>query len=325
MQPTAVTSPRIMQSQASNHNPLNTMATKTKKTKTKAKTTKPALDKYQWLTDKFIALLEAGVNPWQREWRTTGPGCIMNFVTRQAYQGKNPYILQIDSLVRGADPYYCGRSQGFEKGWSIKKGAKAAYICYGSTYTKEDENGDDKTIPFIKWYPVFNAEDWDDSQSDHKIADLMPEALPPLNTDSRLSVVESFVKATGADIKTHGSQPCYSPAMDTITMPRWEDFSGGDSYYATLLHELTHWTGHHSRCDRDQTGRFGTVSYAQEELIAEMGAAFICNDLGVPSNIENHASYLESWLNGAKADKMYLYRSMGKAQQAVQFLQGLNA
>ena len=294
-----------------------------KTAKSRAKSPTSAIDKYQWLTDKFVALLESGVDPWQREWRVTGAGCIMNFVTKQSYRGKNPYILQIDSLVRGAEPYYCGRTQGMEKGWTIKKGAKAAYICYGSAYVKEDSDGNEQTIPFVKWYPVFNVEDWDDSQSNHKIADLMPEALPPINQDERLAQVDAFIKATGATIKTHGSQPCYSPILDTVTMPQWEDFTDAGAYYATLLHELTHWTGHKTRCDRDQSGRFGTPSYAQEELIAEMGAAFLCADMGIASNIENHASYLEGWLRGAKQDKMYLYRSMGKAQQAVQFIQSL--
>lgn len=286
---------------------------------------KEAIDKYQWLTDRFVSLLENGTNPWRREWRQTGEGMIFNFVTKEPYKGKNPFILQVDAIVRGSEPYYCGRSQGFAKGWSIKKGAKAAFVTYGSSYEKEDDNGEKTQIPFVKWYPVFNVEDWEDAGADHKIIDELPKADTPLNQDERLEAIDQFVKATGANVKTSGSQPLYSPSQDFIAMPRWEDFESGAAYYATLLHELTHWTGHSTRCDRDQVSRFGTKDYAQEELIAEMGSAFLCSDLGIPSNIENHASYLEGWLSAAKADKMYLYRSMGQAQKAVQFIQGLQA
>jgi antirestriction protein ArdC len=286
--------------------------------------TKPvAIDKFQWLTDKFIALIEQGTNPWQKEWRTTGVGAVQNFITKEPYKGRNPWILQIDSLVRGAKPYYCGRSQGFAKGWSIRKGCKAAYVTYANVQVKEDADGNERRIPFVKWYPVFNIEDWCDDKSDHKIKDELPESLPPLNMDQQLAIAEDFLHKTKAKVVTHGSQPCYSPTLDRIAMPAWSDFTSGVAYYATLLHELTHWTGHDSRCDRDLTGGFGSIRYSQEELVAELGASFLCAELGIEGNLENHASYLASWLKGAKEDKMFLYRSMGEAQKAVEYLKSL--
>lgn len=288
--------------------------------KNKAKSSTPAIDKYQWLTDKFIALIESGINPWEREWRTNGMGAIHNFVTKESYKGKNPWVLTIDALVRGTEPYYCGRTQGFNKGWKIKKGAKAAFITYANVVVKEDAGGKESAIPFVKWYPVFNVEDWEDEDSIHKIVDEMPQQSEPLNPDSRHESIDQFIKGTGANIITQGSQPCYSPFADRVAMPRWEDFSSGSAYYATLFHELTHWTGHSTRCNRPQSGKFGTIAYAKEELIAELGSAYLCQDKGIEHRLENHAAYLDGWLKGAKEDKMFLYRSMSDAQKAVGFL-----
>jgi len=277
-------------------------------------------DKFQWMTDKFISLIESGVNPWRREWRNSGEGCIINFVTGQAYNGRNPLLLAIDTMVRGAElPYYAGFHQGAEKGWSVRKGSKAAYVAYANVVLREGED-EDKLIPFVKWNPVFHLEDWDDSESEKKIVDFLPKSNEPLNLDDRLEAVDSFLKGTGAEIKTQGSQPCYSPSLDRILMPRWEDFSSGGAYYGTALHELTHWTGHKSRCNRNMTDKFGTQGYAKEELIAEMGAALLCQHFGISSDLENHASYLQGWLKGAKEDPKFLYKSMGDARKAFEYL-----
>lgn len=295
------------------------MAVKTSKAK---RASKQAIDKFEWLTDRFISLIEHGVNPWRKEWRVNGSGAIMNFVTGHAYSGRNPLILQIDTMCRGSgQAYYCGASQGFAKGWNIKKGSKAAYVTYANTVVKEGADGeDDKVIPFVKWSAVFHIDDWDDSQSDHKIVDCLPEAKEPLNQDDRLQAVDEFIKGTGANILTQGSQPCYIPSKDTILMPAWEDFTGAEAYYATELHELTHWTGHASRCNRNLEGSFGTQKYAKEELIAEMGAALLCQHFGISSDLENHASYIKGWLQRAKEDPKFLFKSMGEARKAYEML-----
>lgn len=292
----------------------------------KKQSKEPAIDKYQWLTDRFVELIEKGVNPWRKEWRSTGVGAVQNFVTKEAYKGANPYILQIDTLCRGEElPYYCGFQQGKDKGWKLIKGSKAAFVTYANRFVDEDSEGNEKVVAFVKWYAVYHVSCWDDSESKHKISDLMPDQQPSLNQDARCAVIDQFIKNTGAAIETQGSQPCYSSHHDQILMPKWEDFSSGQAYYATLLHELTHWTGHETRCNRKLGNRFGSVDYSREELIAEIGSAMLCQHLGINSDLENHASYLSGWLKGAREDKMYLYRSMGQASAAVQFIQSLQA
>ena len=282
---------------------------------------KPATDKFQWMTEQFISLIEKGVNPWRKEWQG-GDDEIMNFLTKEPYKGRNPLILTMDTLFRGADhPFYCGAQQGFAKGWTLKKGCKSAYVTYANVVIKEGEGDeDDKKAFFVKWYPVFNINCWEDANSDHKLVDYLPSPSTPINHDDRLAVVDQFIKDSNATIKTQGSQPCYIPSEDTILMPKWENFSNAGAYYGTALHELTHWTGHKSRCNRDQRGEFGTASYAKEELIAEMGAALLCHHFQVKSDLENHASYLKGWLSKAKEDPKFLFNSMGEARKAFEFL-----
>jgi len=132
------------------------------------------------------------------------------------------------------------------------------------------------------------------------------------------------VCTTNATLHHGGSSAFFSPAKDLIQMPEYTSFESRESYYATLVHELTHWTGAKPRLDRDLSGRFKTASYAAEELIAEMGAAFLCADLGITPEVrEDHASYLESWLKVLKADKRAIFTASAKAQQAVDYLHSL--
>ena len=279
--------------------------------------TAQSTDKFTWLTDRFITLLENGVNPWRKDWNG-GAGDALNFVTGKPYNGKNPLILTIDSLCRGAsDPYYCGRSQGFALGWNIRKGSKAAFITYANVVVKENET-ESKKIPFVKWSAVFNIEDWSDDRSDNKIVDILPK-FEPVNIDQRLEEIDKFISGK-TSIHTMGGQPCYRPFSDLIVMPCFEKFTTATAYYATALHELTHWSGHKDRCNRDLSGKFGSVSYAKEELIAEMGSALLCQKLGIPSDLENHASYLQSWLVRAKESNKFLYQSMTEAIKAYEFL-----
>jgi antirestriction protein ArdC len=296
----------------------------TKQGNSNGKGKKEKIDRLQWLTDKFIELLQEGVNPWEREWRTSGPNAIRNFVTGKPYSGSNIWVLGIDALCRGGDPLYCGRKQGFEKGWKIRKGSKAAFVLFASPITKETADGETETFFMAKWSPVFHIDSWDDSDSEHKIQDLIGGGdTEPLNPDERLEAAERFISNTGAEIITQGSEPCYSPIKDRIAMPAWEDFTSAQAFYATQLHELGHWSGHSSRCNRPMEGRFGTPSYAREELVAEMTSAALCLELGIPSKMENHASYLDSWLKAAREDKEFLYKTIQQARVATEFLRSL--
>lgn len=285
------------------------------------KSTKQASDKFQIVTDRLIALIEQGVKPWIKPWHSIGYG---NLISGHQYRGINPLICAIDALTHDyQSPYFLGFSQASEMGWSIKKGSKSTWLRWGGVASKETEAEDGLKLKeffqCVKWLQVFNADCLDDSRSDRKLADHL-QALPAVNTALRSVSAESFIAAQNATTKFVGNVACYDPHRDAIAMPCYESFTGTEGYYATLIHELTHWTGHSSRCDRDLSGKFGTQKYAAEELIAELGAAFVCNELRINCAIEHHASYLDSWLQVLKADNKAFFKAANSAQKAATFL-----
>jgi antirestriction protein ArdC len=186
--------------------------------------------------------------------------------------------------------------------------------------TEEGDDGQDeeRAIPFLKAYTVFNIE-----QIDELPAHYYARAENAVNPDERIAHAEGFFAATGADIRHGGNSAFYSPSMDFIQMPEFEAFRDAERYYATLAHECTHWTRHGSRLDRD-LGRksFGDEGYAREELVAELGAAFLCADLGLRlEDRDDHAAYIGSWLRVLKNDKRAIFQASAHAQKAADFLQ----
>ena len=149
----------------------------------------------------------------------------------------------------------------------------------------------------------------------------MAPALPSLPAAERIGHAEAFFAAIGADIQHGGARACYVPSLDQIRMPPFEAFRDPIAYYATLAHETTHLTGHPSRCDRDLRGRFGDEAYAAEELVAELGAAFVCADLALtPEPRPDHAAYVASWLKVLLGDKRAIFTAAAKAQQAADWM-----
>jgi antirestriction protein ArdC len=174
----------------------------------------------------------------------------------------------------------------------------------------------------MKGYTVFNAEQID-SLPGHFYA-----AVAPINKDNnRLETVEAFFAKTNGTIQHGGNRAFYSPTPDVVQMPEFQTFRDGESYYATLAHEMTHWTRHETRLNRDLgRKRFGDAGYAMEELVAEIGAAFLCADLGItPETREDHAAYVQSWLTVLKDDKRAIFTAASHAQKAADYLHGLQA
>ena len=181
-----------------------------------------------------------------------------------------------------------------------------------------ETDGEDETFRVLKWFPVCNAGQVDGWQ---------PPPAPDGPELPRLAAVDAAVLATGAEISEGGDRAFYAPATDSIHMPdghRFFDTESGtrtENFYAVLLHELTHWTGHPSRCDRDLGQRFGSEAYAMEELVAEIGAAFLCARLKItPAVREDHAQYLANWLQVLKSDNKAIFTAAAKAQAAVDFI-----
>jgi antirestriction protein ArdC len=281
-------------------------------------------DKFQLITDKLITLIERGVKPWQKPWSATPYG---NLLTGHHYQGINPLICAIDTLINEWEqPFFVGFAQATEKGWKVQKGSKATYLRWGGAIAIESTNSETgETSKHYKnagrWFNVFNVACLDDSDSDEKIGDYLEKMqVSGTNTEPRLFEAEALIKAQNVDVVFGGDVACYVPSIDKIRMPNYEDFTGAIAYYATYLHELVHATAHPIRLDRGNVGQFGSKSYSFEELIAEIGAAFLCSSLQIESQLEHHASYLDSWLSVLRDDNKAFFRAAGQAKKAADWL-----
>ena len=241
------------------------------------------------------------------------------------YRGVNVLMLWAAAMEKGYScPLWLTYKQASELGGQVRKGEKGSLVVYANRITKTatDDKGADVEIeiPFMKGYTVFNAE-----QIDGLPAHFYATAEPQNNAIERLDAVERFFAGAKATIKHGGNRAFYSPPLDFVQMPELPTFRDRESYYATLAHEATHWTRHKSRLDRDLgRKRFGDAGYAMEELVAEIGAAFLCADLGItPETREDHAAYVASWLKVLKDDKRAIFTAASHAQKAADYLNGL--
>jgi antirestriction protein ArdC len=285
-------------------------------------------DVYTRVTDRIIADLERGVRTWLKPWKAEHAAGRISRPLRHngtPYQGMNILLLWGEAMEKGyAAPIWMTYKQAQELGAHVRKGEQGSLVVYANklTRTEKDDNGEDieKQIPFMKGYSVFNVE-----QVDGLPAHYYAKPVNPLPLADRLDYAEKFLTNTGAVIRHGGNRAYYSPAQDAVQMPPFEAFKDRESYYATILHELTHWTSHKSRLDRSfNAKRFGDNGYAREELVAELGAAFLSADLGITPEIrEDHAAYLAHWLKALKEDSRAIFSAAAHAQRAADFLQTL--
>ena len=288
---------------------------------------KPAADKYQMVSDKILQLLEEGTVPWRKPWFATP---YMNLVGGNLYSGRNPLYCAIDCMINGWDEsFFVGFNQGKKIGWQLAKGSKSTWIRFGGTGSKEVEDKDTGEMKqafygMHKWHNVFHVSCWDDSEGDVKKVELIAkhgDKFPQtLLTEPKPQELQQFIDAQQATI-SHGGDRCfYSPSRDEIRMAPYESFSSADAYYAVHVHELGHWTGHKGRLARDMSGAQGSVQYAKEELVAEFTSAFVCNQLGIESRMEQHASYIDSWKKIIKEDGKAVFKAMDQATIAADLL-----
>ncbi|MCW2283794.1 antirestriction protein ArdC [Rhodoblastus acidophilus] len=283
-------------------------------------------DIHQHITNKLIAAIESGAGEFQLPWhRSTGNICRpVNVASKKAYCGVN-----ILSLWATADEHaYSSGLWGTYRQWAeagaqVRKGEKAAFIVFYKEFTVEadDNNDEPETRLFARATPVFAAEQVDGFTT--------PTIKTPASIMTPIDHAESFIASTGATISHGGERAFYRRSTDSIQLPPREAFNGtatsspAESYYSTLLHELTHWTSAPTRCNRELGRRFGDEAYAMEELVAELGAAFLCADLGVTDEPRaDHAQYLSDWLRIMKADKKAIFAAASKASQAANYLAG---
>ncbi len=285
-------------------------------------------DVYTRVTDAIIAELEKGVRPWLKPWNAEHMAGKINRPLRhngEPYKGVNVLMLWMAAEAQGfASPIWMTFNQAKEMKAGVRKGAKGSLVVYANhltrTETGEDGEEAERDVYFMKGDTVFNVE-----QIEGLPDRFYEPAAPRLDPVQRIDAADLFFANTGAEIRHGGNQAYYAGVTDHVQMPPFESFRDAEAYCATLAHELTHWTKHPARLDRDfGRKRFGDDGYAREELVAEIGAAFLCCDLGItPEPREDHASYLAHWLEVLKEDKRAIFQAAAHAQKAVEHLHGL--
>lgn len=269
-------------------------------------------DLYQQVTNQIIAELEQGALPWVQEWRDGANGLPVNGATRRPYSGINILILWLTAQNQEySSCEWMTYKQASGAGGQVRKGEKGTHVVFYKSVEKEEidqESGEveKKNIPMMRSFVVFNRD---------QIEGL--EEGKPSTEFARLDDAEALIKATGAAVVA--GKPAYNSRSDMVKMPPVKEFESSQGYYATLLHELTHWSGHRSRLNRDLSGRFGSLSYATEELVAELGAAFLCAELNIPGKVR-HAGYIENWLQVLKKDNKAIFKAAAQASRAVEHI-----
>ena len=274
------------------------------------------------ITQEIIARLEAGTKPWIQPWR----GVPVSRPLRACgipYRGMNVFWLWMVADMSGyTSPYWMTYNQAKGLGAQVRKGEKSTIAIFYKSYTKEVEapgtgEKSDEARRVLKAYPVFNA-----NQVEGLPERYYPAAsLDLVEPEGREAEFDTFFGAIPVTLRQQGGEAYYEPGADRITMPPAHLFTGFDQYYATLGHELSHWTGHPSRLARDLKNRFGTAAYAAEELIAELSSAMLGAELGLPvTHLDSHASYIEHWLKLLRQDDRAILTAAAKAEEASSLL-----
>ena len=290
--------------------------------------TQDRTDVHARITARILADLERGVRPWMKPWDAgNASGRIVRPLraTGQPYRGINTLMLWMSALERGfASPYWMSYRQAQALDGQVRRGEHGTLVVFAGTVTRaepgEDGRESEREIPFLKGYTVFNAEQVDGLPDRFRAAP--PEPAAPMQ---RIAAAERFFAGTGAEIRHGGVKAFYALGGDYVQMPPFETFRDAESHAATLGHEIVHWTRHPNRLNRDfGRTRWGDAGYAAEELVAEIGSAFLCADLGITPEVrEDHAAYIATWLGVLRNDTRVIAGAAAHAQRAVDVLHAL--
>jgi antirestriction protein ArdC len=289
---------------------------------------------YQVVTDRICSLLEKGVIPWRQPWSTSPVRFDhANVLSRKRYRGVNALMTCAQAIDRGySSPYWLTFKQALDLGGNVRKGEKGIPIIYVNKFTKTERDGDtgeerERQIPFVKYFTVFNVQ-----QCEKLPATLGDLAIKPAPTFafSPIERCEQIIAGmpNRPTIQHVENAAWYRISTDVVNLPACEHFGRPSDYYATAFHELTHSTRHASRLDRREqdeaanSGRaFGCASYAREELVAEIGSAFLCAIAGIDTlQIEQSAAYVQNWLQALRNDKRMIVSAAAHAQKAAEFI-----
>jgi antirestriction protein ArdC len=282
-------------------------------------------DIHQHITDKIVSAIERGAGEFRLPWHRSAGNVMrpVNIASKKAYRGVNVLALWATAEEKAYTSGVWGTyRQWSEAGAQVRNGEKSVYVVFYKEITVAAGDGNTEETNarlFARATPVFAAEQVDGWTP--------PTIDSPATVITPIEQAEAFVTATGATITHGGSRAFYRLSTDSIQIPPREAFIGTatsspvETYYSTLLHELTHWAGHETRCNRQLGKRFGDGAYAMEELVAELGAAFLCADLQITDEPRaDHAQYLSHWLTVLKADKKAIFTAASKASEAASFL-----
>lgn len=286
-----------------------------------------ALDIYQAVTDRILELLDQGTVPWRQPIKNaSGHGLPKNLISDKEYRGINVFLLAVTAWAEGYDsPYWLTFKQAKARDAHVRKGEKGSLVIFWKQYaTKDNKTGDPISVPVLRHYKVFNAQQCEGLE--------LPAALESETVETPFEpIIEAMSIVDGYEepprIKHQGNRAYYRPSDDLVRMPDPVDFENSESYYATLFHELVHSTGHTKRLDRGidtKLASFGSSDYSKEELVAEMGAAFLAAASGIsPPTIEQSAAYIESWMKKLKGDKKLVVQAAGAGQKAADWIIGV--
>lgn len=300
-------------------------------------TTEEPTDLFTVVTNKIITALEKGTTPWRKPWQTCNKelalhhGLPINAITGRAYSGINVMLLWIDTDNKGFSSHrWLTFKQAMDAGGNVRKGEKSTLVTLFKPFEKQATDSRGQPIfgingeaimsrrSFITSFHLFNTEQCDG------LVERQSSVAPLISDRERIARVEHVVACGGVKV-THSYQDraFYSSMVDRITMPERIQFNEASDYYSTLLHELVHSTGHASRLARDgivsTSRRFGNPVYAFEELVAEIGSAFLCAELGIQGEVQ-HDSYIASWLKALKEDNRAIFRAGRYAREAFEYL-----
>ncbi|MDA2931250.1 zincin-like metallopeptidase domain-containing protein [Acidobacteria bacterium AH-259-O06] len=277
---------------------------------------------YEVITNKIIERLEQGTIPWHQPWSAEMP---KNLITKKAYRGINVFLL---GSMGYANPYWLSFKQAKQLGGHVRRGEHSTPVVFWKWLEKDtgevNEDGEPiiKRVSVLRYYNVFNVD---------QCEDIPAEKIPPLENGREFHPIKEAentvqVMPQRPKIEHRDAQAYYRPSSDTVNMPQPELFQSSEEYYSTLFHELTHSTGHQSRLNRldtDNLAPFGSKDYSQEELVAEMGAAFLCGHCRIENQtMDNSAAYIQGWLRRLRNDKRMVVFAAAQAQKAADYILG---
>lgn len=291
---------------------------------------------YQMVTERVVKAIqdaikaiqngekgESTIAPWNRPWIDYGSP--INMVSKKHYRGINVWLL---TALGYSSPFFVSYKQASQLGGKVKKGEKGCPVIFwkpikfdkdkaGNPITDADGNPTTKTVWLLRYYTVFNVEQCEGFED--KIPELKKREFHPV--EDAEAIIANMPNRPA--INYGGNKAAYSPSLDSVMMPKKEQFKSDNEYYSTIFHELVHSTGHSSRLNRNEVmdlNFFGSHEYSKEELTAEMGAVFLCNEVGIESTLDNSLSYLKSWLEKLQDDTKLLIVASGKAQKASDYI-----